>query len=452
MKEIDDVALHRFAVLGPLVSRTHLERGELKQLIRQIASREHNIPGVEFNHRRIAEKTIEAWFYAWRKGGIDALSPQVRADYHQSKLPADVQAFILTAKKENPKRSLNQLLLLLEASGLIVKGTASRSSVHRLLKNHNLSRPTGAPSQPEEFRRFEAQYAGDIWYGDVMHGPSVPINGKVQKAYLVSLMDDASRLLTHSAFCPNEKALDIEGVLKQAILRRGLPIKLIVDNGAAYRAKTLQSVCARLGIHLIFCRPYAPEGKGKLERWHRTVRDQFISELDQTRIQDIADLNARLWAWIEEVYHKRHHSSLDSMTPLQRYQQDLPRIRTLGHRAAQLDDLFYHRIKRKVRKDGTVNYDNNCFEVPYEFSGKNIQLVVDPHTKQVIEVEDDQGNSLGKAAPIDVIANVNRRRRKPNNETVDAAASKPESPNLVEIAHEKHYSDNKPVAPSITTK
>ena len=131
------------------------------------------------------------------------------------------------------------------------------------------------------------------------------IGGKLAKSYLVSLFDDASRLLTHSAFCPGETALDIEGVLKQAVLRRGIPLKLVVDNGAAYRAETLQGICARLGIHLIHCRPYAPEGKGKLERWHRTCRDQFLSELDERHIASLDDLNARLWAWLEPVYHRR---------------------------------------------------------------------------------------------------------------------------------------------------
>ena len=91
------------------------------------------------------------------------------------------------------------------------------------------------------------------------------------------MFDDASRLVAHSAFCLGETALEIEGVLKQALLRRGVPLKIVVDNGPAYRAQSLQGICARLSIQLIFCRPYTPEGKGKLERWHRTVREQFIS-------------------------------------------------------------------------------------------------------------------------------------------------------------------------------
>ena len=237
-----------------------------------------------------------------------------------------------------------------------------------------------------------------------------------------------------------ETALDVEGVLKQALLRRGCPIKLVVDNGAAYRANTLQGVCARLGIHLIFCRPYAPEGKGKLERWHRTCRDQFLSELDERRITDLADLNARLWAWLEQVYHQTGHAGLGGMTPLARYQRDLPRIRSLGAKAAQLDALFYHRVARSVKKDGTVSYLGRRFEVPYQLSGKTVRLVVDPHAQRVVGVEDEAGVSLGAATELDQIANQHRTRRKPDAEVAAASVQGPRSgPNLVEIALARHH-------------
>ncbi|MCP3971375.1 MAG: transposase family protein, partial [Rhodobacteraceae bacterium] len=217
---------------------------------------------------------------------------------------------ILAAKRENPRRSIRMIRRLLESRGTVARGELSRSAIHRLLQAHGLSRITGSASEPEEHRAYEAEHAGDIWYGDVMHGPQVPMDGKMRKSYLVSLMDDASRLIAHSAFCPGETALDIEAVLKQAVLKRGLPVKLVIDNGPAYRAKTLQGICARLGIHLVYCRPYAPEGKGKLERWHRTFRNHFLSELDITRLRDLSDLNARLWAWLETVYHQTAHGGL----------------------------------------------------------------------------------------------------------------------------------------------
>ena len=436
MKEVNPVALFRLSVLGPLVSREHLGRGDLQHLIRELAQREYAIPGSQRRH--LSEKTIQAWFYAWRRNGLDGLVPKVRADSGQSKISATAQEAILAAKRQNPRRSINQIERLLVAAGLVADQSLSRSSVHRLLQQNGLSQLRGSPSLPEEKRSFTAEFAGTLWYGDVMHGPRVAIKGQLRKTYLVSLIDDASRLVAHSAFCLGETALDIEGVLKQALLRRGVPVKLIVDNGAAYRASTLQGVCARLGIHLIFCRPYAPEGKGKLERWHRTCRDQFLSELDERRIADLADLNARLWAWLEQVYHHTAHAGLSGATPLARYQRDLPRIRSLGAQAAQLDALFLHRIARFVKKDGTVSYQGRRFEVAYELSGKTVRLVVDPHAGRVVGVEDAAGASLGDATPLDMLANIHRTRRKPEP-AADPALTVANGPNLMQAAHERYH-------------
>jgi putative transposase len=295
---------------------------------------------------------------------------------------------------------------------------------------------TGSASLPEEKRSFVAASANAIWYGDVMHGARVPMAGRLTKTYLVSLFDDASRLLAHSAFCPGERALDIEGVLKQGLLKRGIPVKLVVDQGAAYRAQSLQAICARLRIHLIHCRPYAPEGKGKLERWHRTCRDQFLSELDERLILSLEDLNARLWAWLEQIYHRTPHAGLDGLSPLARFQQDLARIRTLGPLASQLDALFLHRVSRHVRKDGTVSFQGRRFEVPFELSGQSVRIVVDPHAGSVIAVENDQGEHLGAATPLDSLANRDRQRRRPET----AATPGPRNgPNLVELAYRKYH-------------
>jgi transposase InsO family protein len=435
MKTVDPVALFRWSVLGPLVSRDRLEHGELQRIIRELALREYAIPG----SRRclIGEKTIEAWYYAFRRDGIDGLVPKVRNDRGVSKLPLAVQEAVLAAQRENPKRSIRPLQHLLERAGMVARGTLSRSAIHRLLQQHGLLR-VAAPV-PEEHRRYGAEQANAIWYGDVLHGPTVTVNGRRRKVYLVSLMDDASRLIAHSAFCLGETALDIEGVLKQAVLKRGLPRKLVMDNGAAYRASTLQGICARL----IYCRPYAPEGKGKLERWHRTFRDHFLSELDVSRLDDLDDLNARAWAWIEQVYHRRPHGGLDGQTPLERYQQDLPKIRLLGHKAARLDDLFQHRVARKDRKDGTVSDQGRDFEVPLELAGKTVQLVVDPHAETVLGVENAAGQSLGRTTPLDPIANAYRRRRRPTPEETarseNAAISGRSSLNAVELAYRQYH-------------
>jgi len=438
MNEIDPLALFRLSVLGPMVSREQLEHGELQRLIRELAQREYAIPGTQRRH--LGEKTIQAWYYAWRREGIAGLEPKIRVDRGQSKIAPEIQEAILAAKRDNPRRSIRQILRLLEAAGIVAEHSLSRSAIHRLLQQSGLSKLAGGPASPEEKRSFTAEFAGSIWYGDVMHGPRVPHKGQLRKTYLVSLIDDASRLVVHSAFCLGETALDVEGVLKQALLKRGVPTRLVVDNGAAYRAHTLQGICARLSIHLIFCRPFAPTSKGKLERWHKTLRDQFLSELDERRITDLDELNARLWAWLEQVYHQTVHGALAGLTPLARYQRDLPRIRSLGPKAAQLDLLFHHRVPRFVRKDGTVSYLGVRFEVPYELSGKTVRLVVDPHAARVVGVEDEAGKSLGQATALNPIANLKRVRRKP--EPAAMPSGERTGPNLVEIAHAKYHGVN----------
>ncbi len=190
-----------------------------KRQVRELAQCEYAIP--DSRRRHIGEKTIQAWYYAWRKEGITGLVPKTRTDRGQSKISASIQGAVLAAKRDNPRRSIRQIKRLLEAAGVVALDVLSRSAIHRLLQQHGVSRMPGSASEVQEKRSFTAQYAGSLWYGDVLHGPRVSFKGRLRKTYLVSLFDDAARLVAHSAFCLGERALDIEGVLKQALLRRG---------------------------------------------------------------------------------------------------------------------------------------------------------------------------------------------------------------------------------------
>jgi len=164
MNEINATALFRLSVLGPLISPEQLQRGELQTIIRQLAQREYAIP--DSDRRMLGEKTIQSWYYLWRKSGIDALVPKVRVDRGSSKMSATVQEAILAAKRENPRRSINQIERLLVAAGVAPQQSLSRSSVHRLLQQSGLSQMRGSSSLPEEKRSFTAEFAGSIWYPD----------------------------------------------------------------------------------------------------------------------------------------------------------------------------------------------------------------------------------------------------------------------------------------------
>jgi len=414
---LNAMALLRLSVLGPLASRDHLNRGELKAIIKQLATQTYHIP----NSKRVylSEKTIERWYYRWKAKGIDGLISNTRADKDTCQLSPEIQAMILACKKDNPARSIQTIIHFLEATGKVQKEALSRSTVHRLLQKNKLSTRVVDAVEKIERRAFESEFVGDLWFGDVMHGPVIQTEQGRRKVYLVTVMDDASRLACHSAFCLDETAVSIEFVLKEALLKRGLPKKLLVDNGPAYRSESLQNVCARLKIRLIYSKPYEPESKGKLERWHKTVRDQFLTELDVRAVHHIDELNARWWVWLEKKYHQTPHTSLidvalNHQSPLARFQQDLLKIQPLGEIAKKLDDYFYHRIKRVIKKDATVSYEGCLFEVPFEFVGETVYLVVDAPTQTAKYIESLQHEWLGLAHPLDKLANNHRTRHRPS--------------------------------------
>lgn len=433
---VHPLALFRLSVLGPLTARGQLEQGEIKAIVRELASKNYNIP--DSNRTHLSAATIMRWYYDWLRGGIEALAPAIRRDKGSTQLPEEVQQAVLQLKKDNPSRSLNTIISMCKRQGIISKDGLSRASLHRFLKQQQLSKRIIADPHTIERRSFVAAHANDIWHGDVLHGPTIQTSMGRKKTYLVSLIDDASRLIVHAAFCLGETALDIEGVLKQAILKRGACYKLIIDNGSAYRSGTLQSICALLDIRLIYCRPYEPQGKGKLEKFHSTFRGQFLNEIDLSKISGINDLNARLWAWLEQVYHCRPHDGLGGKAPIERWREDLVHIRPLGPIANKLDDLFYHRHKRAVRKDGTVSWEGTIYEVPFELVDKEVILVVDPHTKVAFKVESIFGDNLGPVTILDKAANLNRRRQRPHSSPKPILKS---GVNSVEMALEeyKHF-------------
>lgn len=444
-KPLDSIALFRLMVLGSLASRDKLQRGEVKKIVRELAKQTYHIP--ESRRVHLSEQTILRWYYDWKRGGIESLNKTARRDKGKTQLSVSVQSALLKLKQDNPARSINTLIEMLQKTGITAKKEIARATVHRFLKQHHASQRIIGDAHTIERRSFVADHAGDLWQGDVLHGPCIQTERGLKKTYLVSLMDDASRFIVHSAFCLGETALDIEGVLKQALLKRGLPRKLILDNGSAYRAGSLQTICAYLEIQLVYCRPYEPQGKGKLERFHRTFREQFIKEIAIDSIASLEELNARLWAWIEQVYHQRPHGGLEEQTPLERWRQDLIHVRPLTpHFANKMEDIFCHRFKRTVRKDGTISWDGKSFEVAHQYVGEIVQLVVDPHKNNPLKIESVSGDALGSVTPLNKARNLQRTRQRPHHALPAPIIKRNE--NAVELAYQAYNEHHSFILPS----
>jgi putative transposase len=260
-KPSDEVALFRYGVIGDLV---HLPPGA-KGLYARLAEKaaiDYRIPGS--TRVRVAEERIRDWLKAYRKGGLDALKPRLRADHGQSRaLPRELSDHLLAIKDEKPELSVQLVIREAIAGGKVPEGLPlAPSTVHRLLSRAGLmAKKPGEPTS-KDHRRFVFEKAGDLWMSDVMHGPSVLVGGKKRKTYLIAFVDDATRVVPYAAFALSENTAAYLPVLKEAVLRRGAARRLFVDNGAAFRSHQLALVCAKLGVTLIHARAYHPEAKG----------------------------------------------------------------------------------------------------------------------------------------------------------------------------------------------
>jgi hypothetical protein len=266
-----------------------------------------------------------------------------------------------------------------------------------------MQKKPGEPT-PKDRRRFSFEMASELWMSDVMHGPAVIVAGRQRKTYLIAIIDDATRLVPYAAFALCETASAFLTVLEQAIRRRGVPKRIYVDNGSAFRAQQLSMVCAKLGITLIHARPYTPQGKGKMERWFRTVRLQLLPTLQPEDKKSIDAINRRLWAWVEGEYHRNPHRGLEGETPADRWATHSEDVRFPPD---DLSELFLFEQKRRVQADRTVALDGIAYEVDATLVGETVVLRYDPsrpREQRTVQIW-HHGKRVQLARRVDVYAN-----------------------------------------------
>ncbi len=416
------IALFRYGVIADLVQLLPGTPG-LYRLMAQKANREYTIPGSSRTH--IALDTIRDWVGLYRRGGFDALLPKPRKDAGRPRaLPDALVESLLAIKELHRDYSVRQVIREAHALGQVPKGIAlPPSSVHRLLSRHGLMQPAPEDPSHNDRRRFGFQKAGELWMSDVMHGPAVTGAGKRRaKTYLIAFLDDATRVIPFAAFALSENTEAFCGVFKQALMRRGLPRRLYVDNGSAYRSRQLEVICAKLGITLIHARAYQPQGKGKIERWFRTVRTQLLPLLTEQDLASIVALNRRLWGYVEGEYHQSPHRGLEGHTPYDSWSMTADEVRFAGP-ATDLDEIFLFEAKRKVQKDRTISLDGVLYELDAALVNETVLLRYNPAGRrgQPLMVW-CKGRFVHEAKPVDAYANCFVKRNRPSQNPQPALA------------------------------
>ncbi len=397
----EKIALFRYGLIAPLVLET-LPRGELTRRAQEVAARHYDIP--YSGRRSLSVDTLLDWALRYRQDGFAALAPKPRQDRGQARaVPPQTAALIERLKRENPHRTGTALLRELAHTSEQNQAGLSASTLYRFLRARGLTERQLLLDKATTHKKYEAQYANQIWQSDMLFGPWVqrPGGGKRQ-VFLQATLDDASRLIPHAQFYPNQGLDSFLDCLRQGIAARGVPTRLYMDNAKIYRSTQLARIAASIGILIVHTPPYQPQGRGKIERYFRSVRQQFLANLDPKVLLSLEQLNERLWHWIDTLYHRTEHSALQT-TPLLRWQRDIEQVRQLPP-ATDLRRLFFHRVDRLVRRDSTFLLQNRFFEAPPHLAGKRLEVRFDPLDLTQLEIY-CEGQSHGVARLVDAVVN-----------------------------------------------
>jgi putative transposase len=382
-----EVGLFRYGVIRDILD-PGLSKRERGRLVRALCEREHVGPGGAIV--RIGRTTLDQWIRAYRHGGFQALVPRPRVV--RPRTPAQTLELAFALKRERPERTAAQVREIMLAAAGDADLVPGLRTVQTHLAREGLNVRADGRMSGKVYGRFEASIRNELWTGDGLHGPLLA-GSSTRRAVLLAFIDDHSRMLVGWRWGTGEDVFRLEAALRAGLMSRGVPKAILVDRGSAFVSSQLLRACAVLGVKLIHASPRAATTKGKIERYFRTVRDQFLVEIDDG--VELAELNRLFSAWLEVVYHRRAHSET-GQTPLERFDAaGAPQLPT----PALVREAFLWSQERTVTKTATVSLHGNSYEVDPALVHRKVELVFDPFDLTRIEVR-YQHRPFGLATPL----------------------------------------------------
>lgn len=409
-KMAESIALLRHQIISPVLMDSIPAQ---MAYFEQLSQKDFDVPGR--GPRRYAAGTMRCWLCAYRKKGFQALMPKIRFDVGSFRSIDEEQKIkIRELRNENADLSCVKFYDRLIQLGVFGVPPIGIETLRRFLKTEGLYKLRTATPR----KRFEMRYFGELWTADFMHGPKI-FDGKRQKrAILMAIIDDHSRMIVGFQWGMAENTKLLEVVFKEAILAHGCPDRFYCDNGAAFSSSYLSLVSANLGIGLVHSKPYDSPSRGKIERFFRHVRDNFLSDfkegdpaLNLKRLGDAFDM------WIRDHYHQRVHNGIQ-MKPIDRYQTSIREYPRKRVNEETLDEHFLVTTHRMVGKDSTISLQNNVLEVPPEFIGRRVEVKFSQDRPSEVFLYND-GNRIVKLRPVD--SQLNGQIYKPSPRISDVA-------------------------------
>lgn len=437
----NEEALERYRLIAPLLD-PNIDEDYRCLLREQIAQREG-----------ISVRTLYRYEKRYREARFEGLIPKTRSKRRSQKLPDNWDEIVTEAvqlRKEVPKRSVRQIIVILEAEDYAPPGEIKESTLQRYLQAAGMSKKAlkrYTEGRKTSSKRFCKAHRFELYQGDIKYGPVIKDkNGKKIQTYLSSTIDDHSRLITQSEWYDNQRMEIVEDTVHKAVLKHGVFDTFYVDNGTQYISKHLNAACARLGIRVLHAPPYSGKSKGKVERFHQTV-DSFIAELVIHPVHSIAEMNEKWKYFLEEEYQKRPHEGIaeyyktkgievprEGISPIREWNRDTRRQRYLD--SGTVSEAFTRREIREIDKTGCFTFNGITYEASVAYAGLRVEIAYDPLNTHTIDVYHGKLDVI-HAHPIDIGPYAKKEPVLPVGMTVRP----PETSRLLD-ALEKKYKDS----------
>ena len=378
-----EIALMRYGAIAPIIAGLDERYPSKTAFYTEISAKGLMEPDGKLHH--YAPATIEKWYLDYQNHGFEGLVPKGRSDAGMSrKLDEELQERIRYFKTNYPRMSAAAIYRQLKSDGSVINGQVSESTVCRFVGQIQ-AQLKATPNR--DMRRYERPHINEVWCGDSSFGPKLTDrDGRKRRVYIIALLDDASRMVTGIDIFYHDNFVNLMSVLKSAVAKYGRPKILNFDNGKSYRNKQMELLAARIGTTLSYCQPYTPTGKAKIERWFRTMKDQWMAGLDMRQFHSLDELKGSLFAFVHR-YNLTVHSSLHGKSPQDRFFSEPEQIRRIPD--DEIDKIFLLEIERRVSPDCVITIDQVEYEVDYRFARQRIRLRYSHDMEQIFIVEPD---------------------------------------------------------------
>jgi transposase InsO family protein len=326
----------------------------------------------------VGRQTVHVWLRRYADEGLAGLADRsTRPGSCPHQMAPAIEARIVEMRRLHPGWGPRTILSRL--ARVQVTPLPSRSAIYRALVRHQLIQPIPRRRRASDYKRWERGRAMELWQMDITLGVRMQDGSRPS---IVTGIDDHSRYCVSAKVVERATARPVCDALLGAIHRHGVPEAILSDNGKVFTGRfgphqgevLFDRICRERGIRHLLTAPASPTTTGKVERFHKTLKREF---LDERVFSSIAEAQAAVDAWVHEYNHTREHQSLGHRPPAERF-ATAPRLAVDEPEAvdtAPSAQVVAPRLIRRVLVDGKVSLLNFKYHVGRYLAGQSVELV-----------------------------------------------------------------------------